>query len=218
MAKKGLVVLLALAGCGAPDDRMGANLGEVAQGVAVCPDGETTPGIDVSYYQGNVNWSAVANDGQAFAIARVNHGDFMDPEFGDNWKGIRDVGMIRGAYQYFDPGGDPVAQANVFVDKVGMLGPGDLPGVIDVESTDGLSPSQIATNVGIWIDIVTEGTGRQPIIYTGSYFWNDNVGTDAYNDHPLWIAHYTTNCPNMPNAWADWAIWQYSSTGSVAGI
>jgi lysozyme len=218
MAKKGVVAALVLAGCGAPDDEMGANLGQVAQGVAVCPDGATTEGIDVSYYQGSPNWEAVAGAGKTFAIARVNHGGFMDPEFETNWQKIREVGLVRGAYQYFDPGGDPVEQANVFVDKVGMLGPGDLPGVIDVESTDGLSPSQIATNVRIWMDIVEEGTGRPPIIYTGSYFWNDNVGTDEFNDHPLWIAHYTTACPNMPNAWSTWAIWQYSSTGSVAGI
>lgn len=218
MVKKGVVAALVLAGCGAPDDRMGANLGEVAQGIAVCPDGATTEGIDVSYYQGKVGWEAVAGAGKAFAIARVNHGDFMDPEFDANWQGIRDAGIIRGAYQYFDPGGDPVEQAQVFAEKVGVLGPGDLPGVIDVESTDGLSGSQIATNVGIWIDIVEEATGRPPIIYTGSYFWNDNVGSDAFNDHPLWIAHYTTNCPNLPNAWSGWSLWQYSDSGTVAGI
>ena len=59
-------------------------------------------------------------------------------------------------------------------------------------------------------------TGRPPFIYTGSYFWNDNVVTDAFNDHPLWIAHYTTGCPNVPDAWTQWEMWQYTSSGSVA--
>ena len=186
--------------------------------MTVCAEGETLEGIDVSYYQGSIDWDAVAADGIQFAITRVNHGSFMDPEFAPNWQGIRDVGLIRGAYQYFDPGGDPVEQANTFIDQVGQLGPGDLPGVIDVESTDGLSPSAIAANVATWIELVAEGTGREPIIYTGSYFWNDNVQTDAFNDHPLWIAHYTTGCPNVPDVWSDWAVWQYTSSGSVAGI
>ncbi|MBW2458361.1 MAG: hypothetical protein JRI68_27915 [Deltaproteobacteria bacterium] len=109
-------------------------------------------------------------------------------------------------------------QATTLIDEVGTLEPGDLPAVIDVESTDGLEPAAIAANVTTWVDLVEAGTGRRPIIYTGSYFWNDNVQTTELNAHPLWIAHYTQNCPNLPTAWTDWAIWQYSSTGTVAGI
>ncbi len=208
--------LLLSAGCAdAPGDE---DIGIATSEVLVCADGDTRQGIDVSYYQGSIDWAAVAGDGIDFAIARVNHGDFMDPEFAANWQGARDHGLVRGAYQYFDPGGDPVAQANTFIDEVGRLGPGDLPGVIDVESTDGLSPAEIEANVATWLALVEEATGRQPFIYTGSYFWNDNVVTDAFNDHPLWIAHYTTGCPNVPDAWMRWAMWQYTSTGSVAGI
>ena len=209
-------VLVVASGCS--DDGLDEQTGVAADEVLVCADGETLEGIDVSYYQGSIDWNAVAADGIAFAITRVNHGGFMDPEFDTNWAAIRSVGLVRGAYQYFDPGGDPVAQANTFISKVGVLGPGDLPGVIDVESTDGLGPAAVAANVATWLDLVEAGTGRRPIIYTGSYFWNDNVQTTALNDHPLWIAHYTTGCPNMPTAWSDWAMWQYSSTGSVAGI
>lgn len=205
-------------GCGSDDGERREAVGEAASAVVVCPDDDELEGIDVSYYQGQPDWDAVAGSGLSFAITRVNHGDFMDPEFDTNWAAIRDVGMIRGAYQYFDPGGDPVAQAMVFIDRVGVLGPGDLPGVIDVESTDGLSPSAVSANVETWIELVEAGTGREPIIYTGSYFWDDNVQTDAFADHPLWIAHYTNACPNLPMVWQSWAMWQYSSTGSVPGI
>lgn len=214
----GAVALCAAVGCGATDDGIdGERVGEATQAQTVCADGATLEGIDVSYYQGDIDWSAVAGDVD-FAISRVNHGDFFDPEFEANWAESRQVGLIRGSYQYFDPGGDPVAQATTLIDAIGALEPGDLPPVIDVESTDGLGPSAIAANVGTWIDLVEGALGRPPIIYTGSYFWNDNVGTDAFVDHPLWIAHYTTGCPNLPTVWPDWHFWQYTSTGSVAGI
>ncbi len=210
--------LLAI-GCGDAGYESGEErLGETEQAAEVCAEGEVLEGIDVSYYQSQPDWSAVAGSGLHFAITRVNHGSFMDPEFDTNWAAIKSVGLVRGAYQYFDPGGDPVAQANIFIDKVGMLGPGDLPGVIDVESTDGQPPATIAANVSTWVELVEKGTGRKPIIYTGSYFWNDNVKTAELADHPLWIAHYTQNCPNLPTAWSNWAIWQYSSTGKITGI
>ena len=153
-----------------------------------------------------------------FAITRVNHGGFMDPRFDENWAAIKKVGLLRGAYQYFNPGGDPVEQAQVFIDKVGRLQPGDLPGVLDVESTDGESPSVIASRVQTWLDLVEEGTGRKPMIYTGGYFWNDSVKSDAFADYPLWTAHYTSQCPYVPDAWDRWAMWQYTSSGSVDGI
>ena len=70
--------------------------------------------------------------------------------------------------------------------------------MIDVETTDGVSPAAAAEAVATWVDLVEAGTGRRPIVYTGSYFWNDNVQTTALNEHPLWIAHYTTGCPNLP--------------------
>jgi lysozyme len=207
-----------LVACGDEPERSAERFGEAASAAVVCPDDDELEGIDVSYYQDQPNWDAVAADGIAFAITRVNHGDFLDPEFNTNWAAIRDVGMIRGAYQYFDPGGDPEEQAMTFIDQVGELGPGDLPGVIDVESTDGLSPQAIADNVATWLELVEAGTGRKPIIYTGSYFWNDNVMSDAFVEHPLWIAHYTNTCPNLPTVWNGWTFWQYSSTGSVSGI
>ena len=212
----GAVALCVAIGCGPTDDH-DERLGEAVQAATVCPDGPTLEGIDVSYYQGNVDWSAVAGDVD-FAISRVNHGGFFDPEFDANWAESRDAGLIRGAYQYFDPGGDPVAQATTVIDAIGALEPGDLPPVIDVESTDGLGPAAIAANVDTWISLVEGAFGRRPIIYTGSYFWNDNVGTDAFVDHPLWIAHYTNGCPNLPTVWPDWHFWQYTDSGSVSGI
>ncbi|NUO47676.1 MAG: hypothetical protein HOV80_02340 [Polyangiaceae bacterium] len=204
--------------------------GEASSEITICPD-QVVRGIDVSYYQGNINWEAVAGAGYQFAITRINHGDFMDPEFDDNWAGIKSVGMIRGAYQYFDPGGDVSWQAQVVIDKLGKIAPGDLPAVIDVESTDGLPPAQVAQAVGEWLALVEEGTGKKPIIYTGKYFWQDNVQTAEFNDHKLWHAQYPNacqppaapppgcgSCANIADQWDDIFVWQYSSSGSVPGI
>jgi lysozyme len=205
-------------GCGA-DGLDDAELGTSEDAVVVCAAGPTVDGIDVSYYQGSVNWGAVAGDGKAFGIARINHGDFMDPEFDANWAGMKAAGIVRGAYQYFDAGSDALAQAQIVVDKLGKLGAGDLPAVIDIESADGQGPAKIVSQVQTWLDHVEAGTGKKPIVYTAKYFWQDNVGSDQFVDYPLWVANYYVDCPNLPDgAWPGWAMHQHADNGSVAGI
>src|SRR6185503_3386128 len=106
-----LVALAALtaAGCGAPESG-GEEVGTAEQ--AICPAGETLKGIDVSYYQGTIDWPKVAASGMSFAVARVSYGSgFVDPKFEKNWAGIKAAGLVRGTYQFFVPDQDPVAQA-----------------------------------------------------------------------------------------------------------
>jgi GH25 family lysozyme M1 (1,4-beta-N-acetylmuramidase) len=187
----------------------------------VCPAGATTFGIDVSYYQGNIDWNAAAADGVAFAVIRVSDGTgFLDPKFAQNWEGARNAGVLRGAYQFFRSDDDPIAQAQLLLDQMGPLEANDLPPVIDVESTDGVGNATRIDRIRAWLDHVEAAVGAKPIIYTGGYFWQDNVGTDEFNDHPLWHAGYTGgDCPStIANQWPDWTIWQYSSSGSVSGI
>lgn len=187
----------------------------------VCPDGATTYGIDVSYYQGDIDWQAVRDDGVRFAFIRVSDGTgFLDPKFQQNWEGARAAGILRGVYQFFRSDDDPVAQADLLLSHMGALEPDDLPPVADVESTDGVSAAARIDKLRTWLEHVEAGSGAKPIIYTGGYFWQDNVGTDEFNDHLLWHAGYTGGtCPStVANQWADWAFWQFSSTGSVAGI
>lgn len=211
-----LLALLALTACGEP--RPGEDVGFSEDALQVCPGATTLKGIDVSYYQGTINWPVVRDSGVKFAIARVNDGGFMDPKFDENWAAIQAMGLVRGAYQFFRPGKDASAMADVLIDKIGQLGPGDLPPTLDVEATDGESPSSIIAKIHVWVDKVKAATGRTPIIYTGRYFWNDNVGTSAFNHHPLWLAAYVSGCPNTPDAWDTWRIWQHSGSGTVPGI
>lgn len=206
---------LFVAGCAVGDEEP---LGTAEQEMVVCPKAGTIEGIDVSYYQGNIDWNAVKASGRDFAIARISDNLFQDTKFAQNWQGIKDVGMIRGAYQFFRPAGDPNAQADLVIQKVGQLGPGDLPVTCDVEVADGVSPATYAANLKIWMDKVTAATGKPPIIYTGKYFWNASVQTGAYSANPLWIAAWGPPCPDLPTVWSDWAFWQYSATGSVPGI
>ncbi|MCC6557624.1 MAG: hypothetical protein IT372_32120 [Polyangiaceae bacterium] len=192
---------------------------EAEQAQVVCPAGETVEGIDVSFWQGDIDWQAVKGTGVAFAIARASYGVSKDTYFDANWAGIKSVGLVRGAYQYFLADQDPIAQADVILDAMGPLGPGDLPPVIDVESTEGQSAAVIAGKVGQWLAHVEAAIGRKPIIYTGKYFWQDHVASDAFNGYPLWIPNYSLSCPDLPNGyWTDWVMFQYSSTGSYDGI
>jgi GH25 family lysozyme M1 (1,4-beta-N-acetylmuramidase) len=180
----------------------------------VCGAGTNGPvqGYDVSYYQGNFNWVGAKNGGAVFGYARISDGlGYIDPQFGNNWSNMKAAGVMRGAYQFFRPGQDATQQANMMVQKVGgMLGVGDLPAMIDVEATDGQSPGTIAAKVKTWLDIVEQGTGRRPFIYTGAYFWEDYVQSTAFGGYPLWIAAYGPVCPSVPNGWQNWTMWQYS--------
>ena len=165
-------------------------------------------GADVSSWQGDFDWSKA---GVTFGYARISDGaNYIDKWFESNWKEMKDRGILRGAYQYFEPGQDATAQANLMVQKVGgKLGAGDLPCMIDVEATGGQSPATIAAKIKTWIKIVEAGTGKKPIIYTGAYFWQDHVKDSSFGGYPLWIAAYGPSCPSIPDGWTDWTFWQY---------
>ncbi len=194
-------------------------VGKAGFEVTVCADGETVSGIDVSKWQGTIDWDAVAGGGIEYAFIRVSDGlDYPDSQFAANWAGAREAGVLRGVYQFFRPGQDPIAQADLLLDAMGTLEDDDLPPVCDLEATDGQSAEVIRTKLQQWLDRIEAATGRVPIIYTGKYFWNDNVASDGFTDYPLWIAQYGPTCPDLPVPWQEWAFFQTSSSGSVAGI
>lgn len=213
-----LPLLIIAAGCtGAPDEA--EHVGEVQQAQVVCPDGDIVEGIDVSFWQQDVDWDAVAADGIKFAIARASYGASKDTYFDQNWAGMKSAGLVRGGYQYWLPGQDPIAQAQAMLDIMGPLEAGDLPPVVDVEQTDGLGAAEIASRLTQWVQHVEAAIGRKPIIYSGKYFWQDNVKSDAFVDYPLWIPNYSLECPDLPNGyWSDWQFFQYTSTGNVNGV
>ena len=183
-----------------------------------CNLGPTTAGIDVSYYQGDIAWSRVRRAGVGFAFIRVSDGaTIADTKFAANWSGAKRAGVLRGAYQFFRPDENPIAQANVLIAELRKRGAGELPPVIDIEVTGGLPLSTVATNARLWIEHVRSQLGVEPIVYTNPGMWRWGGATEL-GRQLLWLAHYTHACPTVPPPWSRWTFWQYTDNGRVDGI
>ncbi len=217
MVRRVLTVAVAFSvlACGSPGERVGSSEADLAT-VCGASMSSAIQGRDVSVYQGNFDWNAQKAAGVVFGYARIGDGLGGDSQFTSNWSKMKAAGIYRGAYQFFEPGEDEVAQANLMIGAVGQLGDGDLPCMIDVETTGGQSGATIASKVAHWISLVGAATGKAPVIYTGPYFWQDNVGSTNFGTTPLWIADYGPSCPLVPNGWSSWTMWQYSDgSGSL---
>jgi lysozyme len=181
-------------------------------------------GIDVSSYQGTVNWTSVKNAGYSFGFAKATEGTtYTDADFSKNWANMKSAGLIRGAYHYGHPSISATAQAQYFVNAINAAGgyndTSSLQLVLDLEDNDGLSSSEVWTWVQAFMAEIKSLTGKPGIIYTGYYFWVDDVGNPDNNlDCPLWIADYGVSSPMVPAAWSTWTFWQYSDSGSVPGV
>jgi lysozyme len=190
------------------------------QAATVCAAGPTVKGMDVATYDVVTDWAAAKAAGIDFAFIRVSDGlNFPDSKFAAYWPAAKAAGVLRGAYQYFEPAQDPIAQADMLLNAAGPVQPGDLPPVLDLEVSGGLSTDQVAASVQKWVDHVSAAIGRPPIVYAGLYSWPTLTGGADYTTSPLWIAQYTSAaCPNIPDPWTQWLFWQYTSSGTSAGV
>jgi lysozyme len=183
-----------------------------------CNIGPTVLGIDVSYYQGDITWSRVSKAGVEFAFIRAYDGtDTFDSKFVANWTGAAKVGIARGAYQYFRPAESPIDQANVMIRALQTHGAGELAPVLDVETTSSLPLETVAQRAKIWIDRVRSQLGVEPIVYTNPGMWRMRPATELASQQ-LWLAHYTTACPELASPWNRWTYWQYTEDGRIPGI
>lgn len=218
--------LVVVAGCAAgcvvdhpPEPAPEPATATAEQAAIVCGRGDTVLGIDVSMYQGQIDWNRVAGAGIAYAFIRAFDGVTADPMFDTNWAASRSAGVMHGAYQFFRASRDPIEQADALLAKLMPFAPDDLPPVIDIDGGDGRPRAEVAAAVRRWVDHVTAAIGRPPIIYAGFFTWRDDVGGPDLTSSLLWHPQYTTaECPNIAEPWQDWAFWQYSSTGRVDGI
>jgi lysozyme len=181
-----------------------------------------TSGIDVSQYQGNIDWGKVAQTDVKFAITRLNYGSsYLDPTFQTNWQGIKQGGLVRGVYQFLLGNQSIEAQLDLLFKYVPQLEEGDLPPILDVESdaSQGINAGiSLKMAVDTWIEAVRRHYNCYPIIYTGKYTWDLQVGTDtSYGQYPLWVATYFVSQPILPTSWTSWRFWQYN-TRTVQGI
>lgn len=174
------------------------------------------PGIDVSHFQGEVDWRAVAAAGVRFAFIKATEGlDDIDPRFVQNWQQSRAAGLLRGAYHFLHPNLDARQQAAHFLSVV-TLDDDALPPALDVEVTNGVDPATLKACIETWLATVEAALGCKPVVYTDPSFWRQNVGADL-SAYPLWLACYAT-APDVPPSWQRWTFWQHSESGSVDGI
>lgn len=186
--------------------------------------GSYCKGVDVSKWQSNIDWKDVKEDPDIhFAIARAAYGTTKDRLFDQNWQKMRDAGVLRGAYQYVTTGSPARHQAEILcqlIQDAGGLSDEDLPPVIDLEVDPKMErwPSKNRLPfVTEWCETVRAILGRVPIIYTSPYYWQNTVTTEPVK-YPLWVAHYNTFAPLVPDSWPTWMIWQYTNDGESDGV
>jgi lysozyme len=177
-------------------------------------------GIDVSKYQNVIDWPSVkameVEDVHiSFAFIKATEGNINeDRYFKRNWDKARQSNLIRGAYHYFLATKSGKTQAENFINNVALTR-GDLPPVLDVEQTYGVTPDKLRQRVKEWLITIEDFYGVKPIIYTNVDFYNFYLD-EAFDDYPLWVAHYVNK--GRPRIYRDWHFWQYSETGRVNGI
>jgi lysozyme len=177
------------------------------------------PGLDVSHWEGKVDWAQVCQAGYRFAFTKATEGvSYVDDTFLPNMTGAQSQGLPISAYHFFHLTLPAKAQADYYLSQIKNVRL-DLPPVLDFEEYTSLPKTQAAAALKTWLDIVEAATGRKPIIYTGLYYWQDAIGSPAWaNDYPLWIAQYTpAPQPTIPTCWKTWTFWQYTDKGSVPG-
>ncbi|MFF5156794.1 lysozyme [Streptomyces sp. NPDC000348] len=203
--------------------------GAPSRGALAPTDG--VQGIDVSHWQGAVDWTSVRGAGVQFAWMKATEGTtYKDPSFNTNYPAAYHAGVIRGAYHFALPNAsDGATQANYFATNGGGWSRDNLtlPGVLDIEHNPygamcyGLSTTQMRSWINDFHTAYTSRTSRDVVIYTTASWWNTCTGnwTGMSAKSPLWVAHWTSaSSPTIPIGFPTWTVWQYTSTGSVSGV
>jgi lysozyme len=177
-------------------------------------------GIDVSRYQHNIDWKEVQSmqDKQikiGFAFIKATEGlGRVDNSFRRNWFNTKEANIPRGAYHFFISSKSGKAQAENFIETV-KLSKGDLPPVLDIESTNGATAADIQQRARDWLLMIEKYYKVKPIIYTNVDFYETFL-EGQFDDYPLWVAHYYVK--DKPRIKRNWLIWQHNEKGHVNGI
>ena len=174
-------------------------------------------GIDVSHYQGKIDWKQVARSGEVFYVyVKATEGSgLVDNTFRTNLQGARAAGLRVGIYHFFSPTA-PVDQqfsnlkSNVRLDDM------DLIPIIDVEHRGKASHADFCARLRKFLGMVERHYGVKPIIYTGQNFYNKYL-SGQFSNYRYMIAKYDSEIPYLVDD-APFVMWQYSATGRIAGI
>jgi GH25 family lysozyme M1 (1,4-beta-N-acetylmuramidase) len=195
------------------------------------PPSNVLEGVDVSTWQGAINYAQVKASGRSFVIAKATEGiGYLDPRWATNRVNAPAAGLALGAYHFARPDGNSTlagarGEADWFVSQANFAG-GMLIPALDLEVHGTLSVSGLTAWVQAWLDEVYVKTGSRAMIYTSPSFWKTYLGdTRWFADNGykiLWVAHWTSSSsPTVPGSnWGGrgWTFWQYTSSGTVPGI
>ena len=190
-------------------------------GDANYPEGYEIHGIDISHYQGDIDWDDLSNamiEGcpLRFVMIKSTEGSTrLDSKFKENFRQAREYGYIRGAYHFWSNKSSARDQAYHFLNKV-RLEDGDLPPVLDVEhKPKDRSVEDFQRDVLTWLHIVEDKYHVKPIIYTYYKFKNQYLSAPVFDDYPYWIAHYYVDKVEYKGPWK---FWQHTDAGKLPGI
>ena len=190
------------------------------KGYGICmPAGYRVHGIDVSHYQGDIDWKMLGQTRQGqfpiqFIFMKATEGgDYTDHRFAANFDSARVHGFVRGAYHFYNPKTDANKQADFFIQSV-KLEPGDLPPVLDIEKK-GKDMKKLQADLKVWLRKVENHYGVKPIIYASYKFKTRYLNDSVFNTYPYWIAHYYVDSVRYEG---DWRFWQHTDVGTLPGI
>lgn len=178
-------------------------------------------GIDVSKYQGNVDWEAVREDGVDFAMIRAGYGKYAsqeDPYFDQNMRNAKKAGIACGAYwfSYAETVADAKQEAEVFAQVIEGY-QFEYPLVFDIEASVHVSMTkeQVSAIITAFCETMEE-KGYYINLYSYASFLNEKVYQSVLEEYDIWVAHFGVSTPSYSKT--KYGIWQYSSTGRVSGI
>ena len=190
------------------------------KGYGVClPVSYKVHGIDISHYQGTIDWTEVKGTEKdefpiRFAFMKATEGgDYKDRRFDENFSQAKKVGLIRGAYHFYNPNTDPIRQAEFFISQV-KLTKGDLAPVLDIERKP-RDKVQLQADLKKFLDRLEAHYGVKPIIYTSYKYKTRYLDSPEFDAYPFWIAHYYVD---MLSYEGTWQFWQHTDYGTVPGI
>lgn len=176
-------------------------------------------GVDVSHYQGEVNWSKIQQAGISFAFIKATEGSrSVDERFLDNWQDATETDLCIGAYHFFSFDSPAEVQAALYRNTVGDLN-GKLPPVIDVEyygNKEKNPPEEEKTiaEIQTMLDVLEKEYHVKPILYTTYKVYRKYI-QDNFDSYPLWIRNVYYK-PGF-DIGRDWLFWQYSDTSVIEG-
>lgn len=176
-------------------------------------------GIDVSKYQGNINWRKVAAAGVKFAMLRVvstnKEGLYVDPTFEQNYKGAKENGIPVGVYLFTYAQNEAEQDEELRLMFETLKGKTlEYPVALDVEdvNTASIGKDKLTALTKRGLDIIAQ-TGYKPILYTGTNYKANYLDMTKLANYDLWLA----DCRPSYNGKGKSQMWQYSQE-NIAGI